>query len=115
MKERFIRVKVELDDNSLPQQIWWEAEDTSDKGLCATRSISFSVWDEEMKNTLRLDLWTPDMGITQMKKFHIDCLASAAKTLRDATGDTQMANEIEGLCERLTLRLQIGHEPEVKG
>lgn len=100
MKQSTINFKVELDEKNTPERIIWDASDKPDQ-LSETKSISLSLWDHVQKNTLRIDLWTKDMPVNEMKRFYIDCLGGLAQSSLTATGDEFMANEMNSLCEKL--------------
>ena len=100
MKKSTIQFSIELDDNNVPEKITWEATDKPE-GLTESKSLSISLWDHEQKNTLRIDLWTKDMPVEDMKRFYIDCLGGLAQSSLTSTGDETMANEMNALCERL--------------
>lgn len=106
MKKSTINFTVELDQNSVPEKILWDATDKPEPGISETKSISLALWDPRQKNTLRIDLWTKDMPVEEMKRFHIDCLGGLAQSVLTATGDEHMANEINALCERLVKHVQ---------
>ena len=106
MKKSTINFSVELDQNNVPEKILWDATDKPDPGLTETKSISLALWDHKHKSTLRIDLWTKDMPVTEMKRFYIDCLGGLAQSSLTATGDEHMASEINALCEKLVNHLQ---------
>lgn len=84
----------------------WDATEKPDPGLSETKAISIALWDQAQKNTLRIDLWTKDMPVEEMKRFHIDCIGGMAQSVLSATGDEFMANEINALCERMVKHVQ---------
>lgn len=106
MKKSTISFAVQLDANNVPEKIQWDASDKPDSNLSETKSISVAVWDDKQKNTLRIDLWTKDMPLLEMKRFYIDCLGGLAQSILRATGDEVMANETNALCERLVKHVQ---------
>jgi gliding motility-associated protein GldC len=106
MKKSTINFTVELDQNNIPDKIRWDATDKPDPGLSETKAISVALWDHTEKNTLRIDLWTKDMPIDDMKRFYIDCIGGVAQSALTATGDEYMANEVNALCERLVAHLK---------
>jgi gliding motility-associated protein GldC len=106
MKKSVINFTVHLDDNNVPEKIYWEATDKPDPNMAETKSISLALWDERQKNTLRIDLWTKDMPVMEMKRFYIDCLGGLAQSMLTSTGDEMMANETNALCEKLVKHLQ---------
>jgi gliding motility-associated protein GldC len=101
MRKTNINFTVELDSNNVPDTIRWDASDKPDAAPAETKSISIALWDEAQKNTLRIDLWTKDMPIDEMKRFYIDCLGGLAHSILSATGDEFMASETHALCDRL--------------
>ena len=106
MKKSTITFTVQLDANNVPDKILWDATDKPDPNMSETKSISVALWDERQKNTLRIDLWTKDMPVMEMKRFYIDCLGGLAQSMLTATGDEVMANEKNALCERLVQHVQ---------
>ena len=106
MKKSTINFIVQLDSNNVPDKISWEATDKPDPGMSDTKSISIALWDHKQKNTLRIDLWTKDMPVEEMKRFYIDCIGGLAQSMLSSTGDEVMANETNALCERLVAHLK---------
>lgn len=106
MKKSTINFTIELDQNNVPDRILWEATDKPDPGLSESKAISIALWDHTQKNTLRIDLWTKEMPVDEMKRFYIDCIGGLAQSALTATGDEFMANEVNALCERLVANLK---------
>ncbi len=101
MKKSSINFNINLDEDNVPEEILWEATDKDTPGLEPTKSISLSLWDPVQKNTMRIDLWTKDMPIDDMKKFYIDCLGGFSQSILNSTGDEFMASETNALAEKL--------------
>jgi gliding motility-associated protein GldC len=101
MKKSTIQFSVELDQNNVPERILWDATDKPEDTASETKSISVSLWDSQQKNTMRIDLWTKDMPVDEMKRFYIECVGGIAQSVLSATGDERMAQEINALCDRL--------------
>ena len=106
MKKSKINFTVDLDENNIPDKITWDATDKPDMQSNETKTVSIALWDQKQKNTLRIDLWTKDMPVEEMKRFFIDCLGGLGQSMLTATGDEYMANETNALCERLVKHLQ---------
>lgn len=105
MKKSHINFTVELDDKDFPEKIYWDATEKPDPKLSETKSISLALWDHKQKNTLRIDLWTKEMPVEEMKRFFIDCIGGLGQSILTSTGDEYMANETNALCERLVKHL----------
>lgn len=101
MKKSEINFQIELDEANLPKAILWDASDKEGDGTESTKSISLNVWDNLNHSTLRIDLWTEEMSVVEMKRFYIDILGGMAQTILNSTGDEYMSEEIKDLCDRL--------------
>jgi gliding motility-associated protein GldC len=101
MKTSTIQLTIELDDKNVPEKILWDATDKPEKEPSETKAIGISIWDPAQQNTLRIDLWTKDMPVDHMKRFYIDTIGGLAQSALQATGDEEMAKEMNDLCERL--------------
>src|ERR1700746_842985 len=95
MKETEIKFKVSLDANNLPVNIEWNAPDAGQKSNC--KSMMVALWDEKENNTLRIDLWTKEMSIDEMKKFYIQNILTLTDTYIRATNDETTAKEVKAL------------------
>ena len=99
-----ITIQVALDDNKIPEQLHWEASDTDEKATEA-KAILMSIWDAKTKETLRIDLWTKDMRIDEMKHFFHQTLVSMADTLERATNEAKMAADMRDFCHHFSEKL----------
>lgn len=96
-----INFTVELDEERIPEKITWDATEKPEEVGSETSAINISIWDPEVKNTMRIDLWTKEMPVDEMKKFYIDCLGGMAQSLLNSTGDEFMSSEMNALCDKL--------------
>ncbi len=101
MKNSEINFKIELDEKTVPEKLFWHATDGPSDKFEETKAISISVWDHTQFNTMRMDLWAKDMTVYDMKRFYIETLDGIAGTLLTATGDELMAGKIQELCTQL--------------
>ena len=63
-----IELNVELDENKIPEKLLWSAQDGGINNEEA-KAMMLSVWDNQAQETLRIDLWTKDMPVDEMKQF----------------------------------------------
>jgi gliding motility-associated protein GldC len=105
MKKSNINFEIDLDKDNVPDKIHWSATDAGEE-LTETKSISISLWDHVQKNSMRIDLWTNDMPVDEMKRFYIDCLGGMAQSVLNSTGDEFMSEEMNMLCEKLVKHLE---------
>jgi len=106
MTKSEIKIVVELDEDQVPDKILWDADDKQPPGFQETKSLSLSLWDHAAQNTMRIDLWSKEMPVDEMKSFYIDCLGGLAQSALNATGDEVMSNKINDLCEELVEHLK---------
>jgi gliding motility-associated protein GldC len=101
MKKTTINFSIELDNQNIPEKITWQAQDMNPEQPETTHAIGVSVWDHKQKNTLRIDLWTNELTVDEMKRFVIESMGGFAQTVLNATGDEFMSSEINLLCDKL--------------
>ena len=94
MKETEITIKVKLDQNNIPEQIMWSAPDGGMKDQLS-KSIFLSFWDSKKKETLKMDLWTKDMPIDEMKTFILQTVQSMNQTISKAIGNEELMEIID--------------------
>lgn len=95
MAERSSEIKftIKLDENNIPEEIVWTADGAGIEGKKA-KSLLVSVWDMEEEETLKVDLWTKEMYVEDMKKFIHQTLMLMADTYEKATSEEAMAKEM---------------------
>jgi len=93
-----IKIKVGLDENRVPEQLYWSADD-GDVNNMESKAVLLSVWNSNEKETYRVNLWTKDMPVNEMKQFFHQTLVSMADTYETATGDDKMTATMRDFCE----------------
>lgn len=99
MKTTEINFKVSVDENNLPTKIEWEAPDSGEKSEC--NSLMVALWDTRENNTLRIDLWTKNMTVDEMKKFYHQNIVTLTDTYIRATGDEASAKKVKAFFAEL--------------
>jgi gliding motility-associated protein GldC len=69
-----------------------------------------SIWDAKAKETLRIDLWTKDMPVDEMKIFFHQTLVAMTDTFQRATGDEKMAGAMTDFCDYFAEKLELKKE-----
>ncbi|MBC8156305.1 MAG: gliding motility protein GldC, partial [Bacteroidetes bacterium] len=67
---------------------------------------AIALWDHYHRSTLKIDLWTKEMEVGDMKRFLIEVMSGIADTALTATNDQRMSDDIENLCRTLSKRLE---------
>jgi gliding motility-associated protein GldC len=93
MKTTEIKFKVTVDENHLPLKIEWDAPDSGERS--EAKSVMIALWDAKENNTLRIDLWTKDMSVDEMKKFYHQNIMSLTDTYIRATSDHTTADSVK--------------------
>ena len=101
-----IEISVDLDKNKIPEKIFWSAEDGNIKNQ-ESKAIFLSVWDSEKKESLRIDLWTKEMPLDEMKIFFHQTLVAMSDTFNRATQDEKMTNTMKDFCEYFAEKLNL--------
>lgn len=101
-----VKFNIGLDENKVPEEIFWTAEDggVSDE---SSKAVMISVWDHKQKDTLRMDLWTKDMPVDEMKQFYHQTLVSMADSFERATADNKMSATMRDFCDYFAEKLDL--------
>lgn len=106
MKQSEITIGVTLDENQIPESLNWTARDGGIENEKA-KAILLSVWDSKAQETLRIDLWTKDMPVDEMKKFFHQTLVAMSDTFQRATGDEKMADTMKDFCDYFAEKMNL--------
>ena len=101
-----IKFNVGLDENKIPETISWSAEDGGIENS-DSKALMISVWDHKKKDTLRMDLWTKDMPVDEMKQFFHQTLVSMASSFHRATDDQKMTDTMRDFCDYFAEKLEL--------
>ena len=101
-----IKFLVELDENRVPEKLTWTAQDG---GVDAeeAKAMMLSIWDSKAKETLRIDLWTKEMPVDEMKLFFHQTLVAMSETFQRATGDEKMTATMKDFCDYFAEKLDL--------
>lgn len=101
-----IELNIELDENRVPEKLNWSAEDGGVNNEEA-KAIMLSVWDSKVQETLKIDLWTKDMPVDEMKKFFHQTLVTMSDTFMRATQDEKMTATMKDFCDYFADKLEL--------
>lgn len=101
-----IRINVELDENKVPEILRWTATDGGINNETA-KAMLLSIWDHKSQETLRIDLWTKDMPMDEMKQFFHQTLTAMADTFERATNEINMANDLRDYCNHFADKMEL--------
>jgi gliding motility-associated protein GldC len=101
-----IKFLVELDENRVPEKLTWSAQDGG-VDLDEAKAIMLNIWDSNAQEALRIDLWTKDMPVDEMKMFFHQTLVAMTDTFQRATGDEKMADTMKDFCDYFAKKLEL--------
>ena len=106
VKKSTITIEVGLNANNLPLDMRWSSTDGNVEKDQA-RALFLSLWNPNEKNTMKIDLWTKDMSIEEMKQFFHQTLLTMADTFEKATGETRITEDLRDYCYHFAEKMEI--------
>jgi len=105
--ESEIKINISLDENRVPEKMFWSADDGQIENM-ESKALLLSVWDSVNKDTYKINLWTKEMPVNEMKQFFHQTLVSMADTFETATSDDKMSATMRDFCDYFAEKLGIG-------
>ena len=99
-----ITIDVTTDDNQVPVSMEWTAEDGGIAQQPAS-AMALAMWNAKEHAAMRMDLWTKDMSVEEMRSFMVQTIMTLADTYERATSDKDHANALRGFTEELAKRI----------
>lgn len=106
MKDATINIAVKKDENHVPDTMSWTASDSNVKDKDA-KAMMLSMWDEKQQTALRMDLWTKEMKVDEMKLFVHQTIVTMADSFEKATGEQQMAMAMRDFCDYFAEKMKL--------
>ena len=88
-------------------KIQWEAPGSGVSGKKNCGATMLSVWDSVENTTMRIDLWTKEMPVDEMKRFFYETMMSMADTYLRATNDKENADEMRKFSESFAKKAEL--------
>ncbi len=95
-----------MDENRVPEELTWSAQDGGVENEAA-KAMLLSVWDSANQESLKIDLWTKDMPVDEMKVFFHQTLVSLSDTFYKATQDEKMTATMKYFCDYFAEKLEL--------
>lgn len=106
VKTSKIEIHVGTNVNNVPTRMNWTAEDGNVEKQEAA-GMFLSMWDPKDKNTMKIDLWTKDLSIEEMKQFFHQTLVTMADTFERATGEKNISEDLRDYCYHFAEKMEI--------
>ena len=108
MKKNEINITVTLDDNNVPEKIEWIASNIGAQNT--SQAMLLSMWDADTKNMVRIDMWTKDMMMDEMKQFFHQSFLSMANTLERATGEEEAVKAMRDFAKEFGEKMKMAQK-----
>jgi gliding motility-associated protein GldC len=95
MNQSTIVIDVVLDQDKVPEHIYWTATDSTAEMKQKAKAMMLAFWDSSDKSALRIDLWTKDMMVDEMGDFFYQTFLTMADTYHRATKNTELVEEMK--------------------
>jgi gliding motility-associated protein GldC len=105
-KRSAIEIKVGLNANNLPLEMHWSASDGNIENSPA-KAMFLSLWNPDDNNTMKIDLWTKEMSVEEMKQFFHQTLLTMADTFERATGENLISEDLRDYCFHFAEKMEI--------
>ena len=102
-----IKFTVTLDENHIPEKLEWLASEEDGVTKEQIKALMISVWDGNEKVAKRIDLWTKEMMVDEMKYFYFQTLMTLADSLEQSTKENVVAEKMR------KFGMQIGKEMDI--
>lgn len=106
-----ICIRIGLNENNLPVKIQWTAPDGGMENA-ESKAMLLSMWDPADNNTMKIDLWTKDMSVEEMKQFFHQTLLTLSDTFERATGEHNISEDLRDYCYHFAEKMNILPETE---
>lgn len=106
MSKSNITIAVETDENKVPIHIEWSASD-GDVNQRRAKAMMLAMWDNDDRNTFRMDLWDKEMEVEEMKFFVHQTILTMADSFERATGEDRMAATMRDFCEYFAEKMEL--------
>jgi len=106
VKTSRVSIDVGLNENNLPVQMKWTAPDGSISDAPA-KAMLLSIWDPSQNNTMKIDLWTKDMSVEEMKQFFHQTLLTLSDSFERATGEQKICEDLRDYCYHFADKMKI--------
>src|SRR5688500_20191377 len=114
MSKSTISIEVVLDDKRVPEQINWQATESTADSARKAKGMMLSFWDGAEKTALRVDLWTKEMMVDEMADFFYQTIMTMADTYERATHQHELVEDMKTFAKNFYAKFQASQSLENK-
>lgn len=105
-REAEIKLTINLNEENVPQEIFWEASESEEEGKKKCEAMMLSMWDQEQNNSLTIDLWTNTMQVGDMNTHYFNTLMKLAETYERATNNKELSDKLRNFANEFVKSAQ---------
>ncbi|MBT8229588.1 MAG: gliding motility protein GldC [Bacteroidia bacterium] len=94
-----IKIEVSMDAQKRPSKINWTADSPDGPVSRSSKAMLVSFFDEETKETMKIDLWTNEFQLAEMDRFMFHTLNALTETYFKATGNQELSNHMKSFAQ----------------
>lgn len=102
-----ILLRVKLDSENIPETIYWKQGSNDEQQWIPAKAFLLSIFEEQTRDTLKLDIWTKDFQMNEMDRFMFNTLQALCETYRKATSNAELAHQFDGFVNYFGEKTQI--------
>ena len=106
LKKSKIEIEVTTNENNLPEKIEWSAKEGG-VDFADAEAMILSFWDNKANAAMRIDLWTKEFSVDDMKKFMHQTLLTMADSFEKATGEKNISEDLRDYCHHFAEKMGI--------
>jgi gliding motility-associated protein GldC len=89
-----IRIEVGMDENGMPIDIRWQADDSNADAM-SSKALIMTLFDRKTKETMKIDLWTKDFMIMEMDRLMYNSLRGLSDAYYRGSSNKQLADQMQ--------------------
>ena len=90
-----ISIDVTLDKDRVPEDIRWNATDSTAENARKAKAMMLAFWDGADKTAMRIDLWTKEMMVDEMADFFYQTYMTMAESYYRATQNAELVSDMK--------------------
>jgi gliding motility-associated protein GldC len=93
MKSTEVILKVNLDNENVPDEIFWKTTSNPEQEFVKAKAFLLSIFEDQTRDTLKLDIWARDFQMNEMDRFMYHSLKAMCETYMKATNNKDLGNQ----------------------
>jgi gliding motility-associated protein GldC len=109
-----ITIDVILDQKQIPEQIHWNASQSTAEESQKAKAMMLAFWDGQEKAAMRIDLWTKEMMVDEMADFYYQNLMGLADSFDRATHNQELVLEMKDFAKNFYQKFRAHQQKQME-